>query len=96
MHLIDEVVGYAKANSEAALSPDDKQTWAAHHRNCVLIQAEMERLRAALKPFGYYYELNDCQDRRLDDALEVPIADLKRAHELVGGEHPHQQTGSDR
>jgi hypothetical protein len=55
--------------------------------------AEIERLRAALNPFGYFYQLNDCQDKKPDDALEVPISDLRRAFELVGGEFPYQQNG---
>lgn len=63
---------------------------------CVKFFADENRqLRAALQPFGFYYELNDCHELKADDALEVPIADLKRAHELVGGEHPDQQTGSE-
>lgn len=74
MHLIDEVVGYAKANSEAATNPDERQTWAAHHRNCLLIQAEQQRLRAALiKPITM-------QDVRLC-AGEGKL----RAHDVLNG-----------
>lgn len=35
----------------------------------------------ALQPFALYYEINDCKDRRDDDALEVPIGDLRAAYE---------------
>lgn len=55
MELIDEVIGYAKANSESGLTPDERQTWAAHHRNCTRIKAEIEGEREGRA--------------RLDDAL---------------------------
>jgi hypothetical protein len=48
MQLIDELIGYTKANAEAARNPDDADTWMAHHRNCVRVKAEIERLRAVL------------------------------------------------
>lgn len=44
MDLIDEVIGYAKSNAEAAHSRD-RDTWAAHERNCIRVKAEIERLR---------------------------------------------------
>lgn len=46
--------------------------------------AEIDQMRAALKPFAYYYDLNDCVERDPRLALEVPISDLaaaKRAYE---------------
>lgn len=46
MDLIDEVIGYAKANADAARTDDERQTWAAHHRNCVKVKAGIEDLRA--------------------------------------------------
>lgn len=36
----------------------------------------------ALRPFAWYFDLNDCKDRSEDDALEVPIRDLRVAFEL--------------
>jgi len=48
MQLIDELIGYTKANADAARSPDDTDVWMAHHRNCVRVKAEIELLRAAL------------------------------------------------
>lgn len=45
MQLIDEVIGYAKANAEAARAPGERETWAAHHRNCVRIKGELESER---------------------------------------------------
>lgn len=44
MDLIDEVIGYAKANAEAP--GPSQEAWGAHQRNCVLIKAEVERLSA--------------------------------------------------
>ena len=36
-----------------------------------------------LKRFAWYYQINDCQERQPDDALEVPISDLREALDLV-------------
>lgn len=36
----------------------------------------------ALIWFAHYYDLNDCEDRDDDDALEVPIRDLRRARKV--------------
>lgn len=47
---------------------------------------ENTRLKMALAPFSRYYDLNDCAERDPDDALEVPIRDLKRAHDLINPE----------
>lgn len=48
MTMIDELVGYAKANARAATTQDERMTWEAHHRNCLIVQAETERLIEAL------------------------------------------------
>lgn len=32
--LLDEVIGYAKANAEAARTADEQETWQAHYQNC--------------------------------------------------------------
>lgn len=45
--------------------------------------APASELLEALAPFARYYDLNDCHERRPDDALEVPIYDLARAAELI-------------
>lgn len=37
----------------------------------------------ALMPFARYFELNDCAERADDDALEVPVADLRRAFNVL-------------
>lgn len=47
MDLIDEVIGYAKANAFAAPTADDQTTWNAHWKNCIRIKSEIDRLRAA-------------------------------------------------
>ncbi len=36
----------------------------------------------ALRPFAWYFDVNDCKDRSEDDAIEVPIRDLRIAFEL--------------
>ena len=45
MQLVDEVVGYAKANMTAAKTADEQHTWGAHWRNCCLIKNEIDALR---------------------------------------------------
>jgi len=48
----------------------------------VIQQAFAERdgeMFEALKPFAHYYRLNDCEGRPDDDAIEVPIGDLRFA-----------------
>ena len=47
--LADEMVGFAKANAESATNKWDKETWQAHHRNCVKLRAEIERLRELIR-----------------------------------------------
>jgi hypothetical protein len=47
LQLIDEVIGYAKANAEAAETADQRRVWEAHQRNCVAVRAEIERLQDA-------------------------------------------------
>jgi len=46
---------------------------------------KIDRLVKALTPFGYYFDLNDCDDRDDDDALEIPIRDLRAARDLLRG-----------
>lgn len=48
----------------------------------VIQQALAERevgMIEALKPFAHYYRLNDCEGRPDDDAIELPIGDLRFA-----------------
>ena len=45
--------------------------------------AEIEVLRAALQPFSVYYQINDLDGRLADDAIEVPVGDLRQAHRLL-------------
>ena len=45
--------------------------------------AAVERMRRALEPFALYYDLNDCDEREDDDALEVPIRDLRQARAVL-------------
>ncbi len=49
MNIANELVGFAKANAEAAKTEDERMTWAAHHRNALAAQAEIEQLRAQLE-----------------------------------------------
>ena len=45
--------------------------------------AEIEGLRAALQPFSVYYQINDLDERLADDAIEVPVGDLRQAHRIL-------------
>lgn len=40
-------------------------------------------LMKALARFGYWFNLNDCDTWPDNDALEIPIADLRAARDLV-------------
>ena len=73
MQLIDEVIGYAKANADAARTEDEKMTWAAHHRNCVQVKAEIERLRVTLEKIG-----------SVDDAVSGDGAHWRHTHNEMG------------
>lgn len=46
-----------------------------------------------LKQLAWYYEVNDCAERHPEDALEVPLKDLKAAFDIYmsGGESPRAQ-----
>lgn len=46
--------------------------------------AEIERLRGLLKPFAVYYEINDLDERLADDAIEVPVGDLRAVYRAIG------------
>jgi len=85
------VVEVQQADIEAAnsyLSPAKERTVDgliqafARHRQAGVQQAFAERevgMIEALKPFAHYYRLNDCEGRPDDDAIEVPIGDLRLA-----------------
>lgn len=70
-----------------------------HQISTTLVQAAemavlcdaVERPMRLLQRLAWYYQVNDCQDRRVDDCVEVPIGDLRealRAIEAIGKE-PH-------
>jgi hypothetical protein len=42
-------------------------------------QDRIAELEKALKPFQYYYDLNDCAERDLSSSIEVPVSDLRGA-----------------
>lgn len=44
----------------------------------------IERLRGLLKPFAVYYEINDLDERLADDAIEVPVGDLRAVYRAIG------------
>lgn len=89
------IVAALRANRAATVAPTDCAEIDQLRERCLAykgqveagsiaiqhLQGEIARLRAALKPFAYYYDLNDCQEREKipANALEVPIADLKAA-----------------
>jgi sRNA-binding protein len=47
------------------------------------LKSENDKLRAALKPFARYYDLNDCDELPADHALEVPVSDLRVAFQTL-------------
>lgn len=77
MTLIDEVIGYAKANALAA-SGTDRETWAAHERNCLRVKAEIERLNA-------YQDKTAMAWTKLTESQEREIARLRAALEKCAG-----------
>jgi hypothetical protein len=40
------------------------------------------RVMQLIERLAFYYDLNDCADKEDDDALEVPITDLRIAREI--------------
>lgn len=70
---IDELVGYAKANADAARTKDDQQTWAAHHRHALAAKAEIERLQKLVTEQGQEIAITRERDERLVAAL-LPFA----------------------
>jgi hypothetical protein len=49
-----------------------------------VVQAGKEAaLIEALRPFAYYFDLNDCEGRSDGDALEIPVSDLRTARDLL-------------
>ncbi len=55
---------------------------ALHHTPNISNRAadEIERLRAAVAPFSWYYSVNDCAETD-QKTMEVPVSDLRRAFE---------------
>lgn len=75
MDLIDEVIGYARANAEAARMPDERQTWEAHQRNCVRVSAEIARLRAEVERLGALWIRETRENERLKLLVYAPLGD---------------------
>ena len=44
--------------------------------------AVLDALVEALRPFAWYFEVNDCNDMHGSDALEVPVKDLRAAAKM--------------
>jgi len=42
-----------------------------------------QALKSRLHPFAYYFDLNDCDGRADDEALEIPIRDIRAARDLL-------------
>lgn len=74
---------------EPATDIADKLRDAAHCNDWFLRQEAatvIDRLRDAiplLQRLAWFYDVNDCRYRRRDDALEVPISDLRAARKIV-------------
>lgn len=47
------------------------------------LRAELKEARGLLKPFAVYYEINDLDERAADDAIEVPVGDLRLARAFL-------------
>lgn len=43
----------------------------------------IDQLQYALRAFAYYFEINDCEERKDHETLEIPIGDLRRAARLM-------------
>ena len=71
----------ARSEFEAAVTPATIKYLIASAREAA---AEIERLRGLLKPFAVYYEINDLDERLADDAIEVPVGDLRAVYSAVG------------
>jgi hypothetical protein len=48
-----------------------------------MTKGQNQQIMALLRRLAWYYEVNDCGDRPYDDALEVPISDLKAARTII-------------
>ena len=73
---------YVEAIQAGAVTADDAHKAGLLAAATVIQQAFAERevgMIEALKPFAHYYRLNDCEGRPDDDAIEVPIGDLRFA-----------------
>jgi hypothetical protein len=46
----------------------------------------IERYEAALKRIDYYYGLNDCDDMKPSDAIEIDVKALREIHQLLKSE----------
>lgn len=82
MDLMDEVMGYAKANAEAARTLDGQMTWEAHHRNLLKIKAAISAkiesdAKAIAERDTRVAQL--CEDRDCIPELEAQIASLRAA-----------------
>lgn len=60
-----------------------EQYSAAYESRITRLLAERNEAFERLKPFAYYFDLNDCAGRKNDDALEIPIRDLRAAHDFI-------------
>jgi len=81
MNLIDELIGYASANAKAAKTETDRETWAAHHRNCVKVKAEIDRL---LRCIASIEDELTRDPPRVGDALFVCEAARADAKAVIG------------
>jgi hypothetical protein len=59
------------------------------------LSAEREGLREALEAFARYHDLNDCGGWDVDDTLDVPVRDLRRARAALSTQGESRQTGEE-
>ncbi len=48
--------------------------------------SDLEAMQEALRPFAYYYDLNDLHERHAADVIDVPVGDLRRARQALSKE----------
>lgn len=82
------VSGPLEASLRAQIADLKRQLAAADEPN--LDAGVVGDLVEALRPFAVYYEINDLDDRLADDAIEVPVGDLRRAAAALS-KHATQQ-----
>ena len=70
-----------KAELAYALSALDREM-----ELCRQVEVRLPVATEIIRPFAWYFEVNDCVERSNSDVLEVPIRDLRAARKFFDGE----------